>query len=975
MMRKLKVWFVENRRLPSLIGVLSHLLVAWLFYAAFGMFLALFMLGLDWTKQEAVTELPLFIGKLIPYTFYVAPENLSAWMLVLVFLTSCLTWLFSTRVQMFNKNVSRRAFSFLLSWGTIALWLNTYFSTWIYRYGYVDILNIHDGADAQYQEMFHRGSLELLAFALMIIPEVLTISLFIYLLGKYRDEDIIQEWFRTFKFQNGTLGRFGDETVNKLPDIQLARDEETNAPFVLGGDSRQLGVMLIGPPGSGKTSMKIKIAFRQDLGHLQRTINQFPKLVEKHEDVNSLDFKMDYAQHLIGSIIIEPAKDLCDSAYKLSLEHGIPEDMVFYINPRDPNSPGFNPMVGPVDKVSEMIADVLDAIAVSSEEFFRQAAKTVVKNYVSLLKFAKGDNCTLLELNRMYQDPRFVMDLVEEVEKTLPSDEAMSTMAKTEYVHWLLVKEKIRWFRNEGVAEDRGKDGMVETYPKGHEHENKVKVSDMQFEFTRMTRNLLGYLVGNEHLARIFMEERGVDLDQLMKKGGIFLCNTDLGLLGKTSSAAFGKLVLLCVQNAVFRREGGELDNPEDVRPLVSMYCDEFYNYMNEDFLDLTSQGRKYKFAPFVACQTLSQFGVKFGGEMFTKSMMGTIRNFIVYGGVGRYDAQLLSEEFGMHEVEELQTRESVTPSNMSAPNLTYMEGTTKKEEEVAKADDIMFQEFRYSYIKMVDQKSTQRGKRAVGDFVDSSEIDQWKKALNPEAMNIYMEYWKSDHEINPYSDEIGDGEEVVESKEVVSTQEDPDSASDISVEEHEDKVKNRFRQIYYNRLQQEQEDGQHESNVEAAAAIEDLEVSDESNATLQAKNEHATAKNEPLKEEKEQEETKESSKPIKSFSGVFGQQGVVSESKPNSDEKIAEATGHTQSKKPKGNSFSGAFAEKTQDSKESVNSTNNQESDVLPPEYDDNKDPKVISEAVKNKRFNELEDVEFNDDTRSILERIKGKK
>ncbi|MDA6083007.1 hypothetical protein OSJ97_26070, partial [Escherichia coli] len=76
----------------------------------------------------------------------------------------------------------------------------------------------------------------------------------------------------------------------------------------------------------------------------------------------------------------------------------------------------------------------------------------------------------------------------------------------------------------------------------------------------------------------------------------------DLGNL-KALSAIFGKLVLLCVQNADFRRKGNE-----HTRSMVSFYADEFYDYMNEDFLQLTSQGRKYKFAPLVACQSLTQF-------------------------------------------------------------------------------------------------------------------------------------------------------------------------------------------------------------------------------------------------------------------------------------------------------------------------------------------------------------------------------
>ncbi|MDA6161828.1 TraM recognition domain-containing protein, partial [Escherichia coli] len=119
---------------------------------------------------------------------------------------------------------------------------------------------------------------------------------------------------------------------------------------------------------------------------------------------------------------------------------------------------------------------------------------------------------------------------------------------------------------------------------------------------------------------------------------------------------------------------------------------------MNEDFLQLTSQGRKYKFAPLVACQSLTQFGVKFGKD-FTESMLGTIRNTIVYGGTSLYDTEMLSKYLGTEVVEELQIRESYTPTYMDTPSFSVGESISQKEKEIATSDDIMFQEFRYSYI------------------------------------------------------------------------------------------------------------------------------------------------------------------------------------------------------------------------------------------------------------------------------------
>ncbi len=729
-------FLTENKNVPHWVNIGLHLISLNILYSFFLMSFAVFLLHPDWTPSQAFVGIPI-IGLLAPFTFYDTPSTVSYIFGIFSMAWVWATWLFGTRIKFTNSSVLRRAISFLIAWLSFCCIIIFYSIRLIKDIGYEKVVAYHYTIDPQYQEMMHIGSLQMIGYLLMILPIGIIIAFSSWLYGQYREDKRIQEWFRTYKFENGWLGRFGDEAVNLLPDIQLARNAETNAPVILQGESRQLGTLLIGPPGSGKTSIKIKTAFRTDLGHLQRTINAYPSYV-KNYGYGTKEFAKAMANHLIGSIIIEPAKDLCDDAYELAREHNIPEEFIVYLDPSNPKTPGFNMMVGPTAEVVETITSVLESVAETKDEFFKQAARAVLKHYVYLLKFAKGDNCTILDLDDLYQDPRKAMDLLEDLEKTIPSQEQINLMDQDGRIHWIIVQKIVRWSRNEGLSVATSRDGLVEKYPAGHEHAGKAKVNDMQFEFTRQTRNLLSDITKNPYLARILYADNAVDLTRLFTKGGILLVNTDLGNL-KALSAIFGKLVLLCVQNAVFRRKG-----TEKTRPLVSFYADEFYDYMNTDFLQLTSQGRKYKFAPLVACQSLSQFGVKFGKD-FTESMLGTIRNTIVYGGTSLYDTEMLSKYLGKEVVEELQIRESFTPSHMDSPSYSVGESVTLKEKEIATSDDIMFQEFRYSYIRMVDDKSSKRAIRAVGDFVDASKSKKWKKALNKKALNIFLDDWRKD--------------------------------------------------------------------------------------------------------------------------------------------------------------------------------------------------------------------------------------
>ena len=720
--------------IPIHLAVMLHVLVFLFFVSLVAMSYALMTFDLQLAGSGWNELLPFHLNKLL--IFYDAPEKVE-WLKVIVFSIVALgTWLFGTRLKPFNKTLTRRKLSFILCMSTVILVYCYYAALFIIPIGYNPIMNIHDSFQSPHLDKLHRGSVELVATVIMILPYLLSFFVIARIIGIYREDELVQEWFASYKYEHRWLGRYGDERANLLPDITLAKRVDTGVPAVLTGDSRQLGVLLIGPPGSGKTSLKIIKAFRQDMGHMQKMINNFPKLIKKYG--HSDEFKRALAKYLIGSIVIEPAKDLCDSAYEVAKKHGIPEELIVYLDPSNEDTDGFNCMIGPLSQVAETITAVLDGMSEVSNEFFRQSCRTVLKMYIYLLKIHALDNCTLLDLDRMYQDPRYTMDLVDLVEATIPKNETFNVMSKDERIYWMLVQRVIRWFKNDALEVMVDRDNMILKYPEGHEHAGRVMIRDKQSEFTRQTRNLLSDLIVNPFLARILIGESTVDIDRILTKGGILLCNTDNGLLGDVSDA-FGKLVLMSVQNAVFRRKGDE-----NTRALVSLFVDEFYDYMNRPFLKLSGQGRKYKIASFVACQSLSQFAVKFGID-FVEATLGTIRNHIVYGGVTEFDASKLSKYFGEERIDEMSIRENITPDQMNAPNYSYSETIVREDRPVASADNIMFNPFKFSYIRLISEGSTKKAIQAEGDFIDRGESEDWGDSLDPVALEQFMQYWRSE--------------------------------------------------------------------------------------------------------------------------------------------------------------------------------------------------------------------------------------
>jgi hypothetical protein len=91
---------------------------------------------------------------------------------------------------------------------------------------------------------------------------------------------------------------------------------------------------------------------------------------------------------LNGFIIIEPSNDLVSAVYEDLIEAGVPEEMIYYINPKDPNTSGFNVFQGPVDKVVAIVSDILYEFSASDNVFFDNKQQSTLKKMVYLLKLS-----------------------------------------------------------------------------------------------------------------------------------------------------------------------------------------------------------------------------------------------------------------------------------------------------------------------------------------------------------------------------------------------------------------------------------------------------------------------------------------------------------------------------------------------------------------------------------------------------------
>jgi hypothetical protein len=93
-----------------------------------------------------------------------------------------------------------------------------------------------------------------------------------------------------------------------------------------------------------------------------------------------------------------------------------------------------------------------------------------------------------------------------------------------------------------------------------------------------------------------------INFDEILD-GKILICNFSKGLIGEDTSELFGIATLAKLQLAALRRAR----QPETTRKPFYLYVDEFQNFATQSFIQMLSEGRKYKLYLVMAEQTTSQ--------------------------------------------------------------------------------------------------------------------------------------------------------------------------------------------------------------------------------------------------------------------------------------------------------------------------------------------------------------------------------
>ncbi|MGN1301749.1 MAG: hypothetical protein ACI4U9_04440 [Clostridia bacterium] len=403
-------------------------------------------------------------------------------------------------------------------------------------------------------------------------------------------------------------------------EIDLCKDRTTGKPVKILENRRFESTLIVGPSGTGKSSMIIEPMIARDLEkkfffrevakemgftalktgiatldcpyskeYLNKNfnLNMLTPVTGKEKVYKAYMKKMIYFESPDGKITyknlglisvtpdFEQTKRLIDVAKNLDIP-------VHVIDPCDPTSVGLNPFIieGPALcalTISLVLRNMYFAANPTEEAVYRlDLSFQAIQNLVILLKvmFPKLNNGlmpTLEDLLKCFNN----FDLVESMSREMEKDVELAK----EY------ELQIQYFKKCFYRDSDGRKDM----------QKYIQLVSAQLD-TLLRSAAVRDIICNRY--------NNIDLSKVIANNEVVLFSSRPTEIGGTAHKGFGKFFLWLVMIAVEGRPGNEKS-----RSPFFLYVDEFNNYYDACFNDIFTQFRKYKVGTIFAIPTLSSLG------------------------------------------------------------------------------------------------------------------------------------------------------------------------------------------------------------------------------------------------------------------------------------------------------------------------------------------------------------------------------
>ena len=435
----------------------------------------------------------------------------------------------------------------------------------------------------------------------------------------------------------------------------LCMDTELGKPVVLAEDKRFESTLIVGPSGTGKTTMIIEPMVARDIEkklffeetakemgftalktgiatltapfnneylnknfnlNMLKPVESKLKLYKTYMKKMILDSSSDEIKYKnIGITAISPDYASIGTMVKIANNFNIPYNL---IDPDNPDSIGINPFIfkNPLQTaiaISSVLRSMYNTTHTDVEEAFRENVTSQAIENLSILlkvmypKLNDGDLPTLTDMLEMLTD----FDLVEDMCRKMEYDEELS----------IKYKLQIAYFKKNFYKSGSG------------------RADTEKFVYSAVTQ--LDNLLRNEGVRNILCNRNNnMDFDKALENGEVTFVCTRRGDLGAATHKAFGLFFLILMQYSVLRRPGNEKN-----RVPHYLYVDEFPDFLCRDIDAIFTLYRKYRVGTLITAHNLDQLGTS--GSKYRETILANCANKALFRGATPDDRDWWQKEFG----------------------------------------------------------------------------------------------------------------------------------------------------------------------------------------------------------------------------------------------------------------------------------------------------------------------------------------
>ena len=516
---------------------------------------------------------------------------------------------------------------------------------------------------------------------------VFPVFIFIYLFVNSFQKDIkpyrvlVEQWIASRFFKDPAIDHLvQDKETKGLADVRIGKDSKYGYEIIMSAATRTLNSVWLGLIGTGKSASIAKPIIINDSSNIVYYLRKYADFVRKskakvaamHLSEKEAERELDeelarWIQEGIGKdltngfYVNEPSGDLIRDALYIVERTGLPEEMVWLVDPSRTDTDAINVLDTNTTQAAALTSDLFrnfsEGKGGGNNTFFLNSEETHTRNIVNLVKETayvvdapinenlNGKAPTLNEFYELLRNNNFIFARLRVLEIVAKREERLFSKIDHDYkAHF--EKEYNNWCQNGNDSWDFDNNmskALKDEHNYWRDRRNKLEVmkgtidyfkqnadidnnGNVYFKFEaniRGLQNVIERLASNIETRRVFFSQSTKNVDALLEMGGIMLVNSASAELGDSNSRLVGQMAEIIMQSGAYRR----VPNKSPIFPFMNDEKNTILMPRDGSFLD---QNRKFRTPVIHLYQNYEQAEKSIGADG-AKALFQSYRNTFTF--------------------------------------------------------------------------------------------------------------------------------------------------------------------------------------------------------------------------------------------------------------------------------------------------------------------------------------------------------